>query len=328
MGRKASDLTAAPWLLAITKRMTGWVGYAMDALRRPPASDRAGSWRATGWPHLLLAAILAAALGIPLYIWELRYLDWSGVDWWLAYYPAGNLLVHGSNPYQIPNFHNPAWALLPLLPFVLMGKTAGGIAVFFVNLFSFAFIAFRLGAKLPAVLMLVLSPFMFYALYFDNIDWLVLWGFILPPPIGLLFVMLKPQVGIAVALYWVYAAWRDGGWRRLVVLFAPLAGALAANFVIFGGWLRPTSDQLTYGPYNQSVFPWSVPIGLLLLYLSIRYRRRNISISASPFLSPYLNMGSWTMVFVGFVDNTWLMTAAFVAGWILFLTQGIVPLLR
>ncbi len=328
MGPRAHEFIGSAWLTAIAKRMMGWVHRPVDAVRRPLTRTHTVSQLAASWKHLLLAAILAAALGIPLYIWELRFLDWSGVDWWLAYYPAGNLLLHGSNPYQIPNFHNPAWALLPLLPFVLMGKTAGGIAIFFVNLFSFAFIAFRLGAKLPAVLMLVLSPFMFYALYFDNIDWLVLWGFILPPPIGLLFVMLKPQVGIAVAFYWAYTAWRDGGWRKLVVLFGPLAGALAANFAVFGGWLRPTSDQLTYGPYNQSAFPWSVPIGLLLLYLSIRYKRQNVSISASPFLSPYLNMGSWTMVLVGFVDNTWLMTAAFVAGWILFLTRAIVPLLR
>ncbi len=328
MGRSADDSVASSWLMAVTKRMIGWAGSAIRALQGRPSSARAEPLLASGWRHLLLAALITVALGMPLYVWEIRYLDWSGVDWWLAYYPAGNLLLHGADPYQIPNFHNPTWALLPLLPFVLMGKTAGGIAVFFVNLFSFAFIAFRLGAKLPAVLMLVLSPFMFYTVYFDNIDWLILWGFILPAPMGLLLVMLKPQAGIAVALYWAYAAWHDGGWRKLVVLFSPLVGALAMNFAIFGNWLRPTSDHLTNGPYNQSVFPWSVPIGVLLLFLAIRFRKQHLSISASPFLSPYLNMGSWTVVFVGLVDNAWLMPVAFIVSWLLFITRGIIPLLR
>ncbi len=204
-----------------------------------------------------------------------------------------------------------------------MGETAGGIAVFFLNLFSFVFVAFRLRAKLPAVLMLALSPLMVYALYFDNIDWLVLWGLILPPPIGLFFAALKPQAGIGIAIYWAYQAWREGGWRRVVTTFAPLAIVFALTFPIFGIWTRETSDHLLTNPWNKSLFPWSVPVGALVLYLAIRYKKIAASTSASPFLSPYLNMGTWTLTYMGLLDNTWLMTTAFVVSWLLFGTQAI-----
>ncbi len=292
------------------------------------APEREATGQAGVRRDLLLSVLCTGLLGVPLYLWEIKYMAWSGVDWWLAFYPASRLLLHGLNPYQIANFHNPVWALLPLLPFALTGKAIGGIAIFFVNLFSFVFVTLRLGGKFPAVLVLVLSPLMIYELYFDNIDWLVLWGFLLPPPIGLFFLALKPQISIGVVIYWAYAAWRRGGWRAVAGTFAPVVIALIASVLFFGNWMKPTSDRLITGFYNMSAFPWSVPIGILVLYLAIRRERMNTAISASPFLSPYLNMGSWTTILVGAADSVPVTTALFVCTWLLFATKAIIPLLR
>jgi len=59
---------------------------------------------------------------------------------------------------------------------------------------------------------------------------------VLPPVVGLFFIAVKPQVGIAVAIFWFVEAARRGGGREVVKVFAPIAVALAAPLAVFGWW--------------------------------------------------------------------------------------------
>jgi hypothetical protein len=45
---------------------------------------------------------------------------------------------------------------------------------------------------------------------------------------------------------------------------------------------------------DANLFPWAVPLGLGILVYAIRKKLQTLSISASPLLSPYVPMHSWS----------------------------------
>lgn len=269
---------------------------------------------------LILACLI---IGIPLYWFESTRLLHFNVDWNIAFYPATRLLLQGRDPYAIPYFHNPIWALLPLIPFALLGQTLGGALLFFFNLFTYAYVGYHFKGKPVALLALLLSPLVFYNQFLGNIDSLVLWGLLLPPPLGLFFIAIKPQIGVGLVLYLAHAAWLEGGWRKLLSGFAPVAVALALSFLFFGNWLVSKSENVVSAYWNLSLFPWSVPVGLLLLFVAFRRRRVTVSLSASPFLAPYLSLGSWSIALMGMLDNNLLMVGTVFGLWLLYAVREI-----
>ena len=272
---------------------------------------------------LALSALVCIVVGIPLYWTESTTLQNFNVDWKIAFYPAARLLLQGQNPYTITTFHNPPWALIPLIPFVLLGQSLGGLLLFFSTLFTYAFMGLHFRAKPVALIAMLLSPLVFYNLFLGNIDALVLWGLLLPPPIGLFLIAMKPQIGIGIAAYMAYAIWRDGGWRRLLVSFAPVGIALVATFLMFGNWMVNTSENVVSAYWNVSLFPWSVPVGLVLLLIAVKQRKLAISVSASPFLAPYLSLGSWSIALMGLLDNNLLMVGTVFGLWLLYALHAV-----
>lgn len=270
--------------------------------------------------HLVIALLCTLVFGIPLFLWERIEFWWLGVDWNIAYYPASTQLLHGLNPYNVQFFQNPIWALLPLLPLSVLGSAMGATVVFFLTVFSFAFVALRLGAKPVTLSLLLLSPFMFYALVYGNIDWLVVWGYLLPPPIGMFFVVLKPQLGMGVMIYWAYEAWKSGRTRQLVRVFAPVGIALLLNLAIFGNWLADRASNTMDAFWNVSAFPWALPLGFSLVGLAIYRANPRLAISASPLLTPYLTFGSWITILMGTLDSLVITSAIFIGSWGLFLS--------
>jgi hypothetical protein len=239
------------------------------------------------------------------------------VDWDTYFYPATRLLLQGHNPYEQAGFFNPVWALLPLVPFALLGKTAGGMAWFAFSLFTFAYVAYRLGAKPVALAGFLLSPFLLYELYFGNIDALALWGLVLPAPVGLFFALMKPQVGVATAAYLAYRTWRDHGWLRTIYTFLPVSAALALSFLVYGNWMG-TSVGMSGMGWNVSGFPWTVPIGIGMLAYAVWRGRIGISAAASPMFSPYLSAGSWSVFFMSFLENNLAMVSVVGILWIMY----------
>jgi hypothetical protein len=274
-------------------------------------------------PLIFLLSMLAGSL---LYWFQSTRLEHFAVDWNIAFYPATKLLLQGQNPYQVPYFHNPVWTLVPLIPFALLGEGYGRFALYCFNLFSVAFIAYRLRPRPLAYAALLLSPLLYYFMFLCNVDVLVLWGLFLPPWAGLLLVMVKPQVGIGIAAYWVYRLWRELGLWKTIARLLPLLLLTTGSFLLFGNWLRDDSDRLLGGAYwNVSFFPWSLPIGLAILYVALRKRRVHAAIAASPFLSPYLSWGTWFFALLGLVRNSLAMVAVVFGSWLIYLTWWFVP---
>jgi hypothetical protein len=163
---------------------------------------------------------------------------------------------------------------------------------------------------------LLLSPPVLHNILNSNIDWLALLGILFPPWIGLFFLVIKPQIGIGVAVFWLVSTWREGGFWKVVRTFAPVAIALGLSLIIFGPW--PLSSVQTLGFWwNSSLWPVSLPLGLTLLVTAIRKNDIRYAMAASPCLSPYILFHSWVVVLFAIVAATPEIVAAVIGLWIL-----------
>lgn len=249
------------------------------------------------WPRAILLAVLGAILVAAMAV----FLP-PAVDWQTAYRPAALELVSGRSPFGVDGYFNAPWALLPLIPFALLPENIGRAFTTALGLLAYGYVAKKLGAKPWAVLLLLLSPPVLHSLLNGSIDWMAVSGFIMPPQIGLFFISVKPQVGLAVAVFWLVEAWREGRVKEVVRVFGPFILVLLASFAVFGLW--PTRFQREIGLWwNASLWPASIPVGLALLTAAIRKRDVRYSMGASPCLSPYVLLHSWVGALLAVADS-------------------------
>jgi hypothetical protein len=147
-------------------------------------------------------------------------------------------------------------------------------------------------------------------------------GFILPPQIGLFLISVKPQTGFAVGIFWLFAAWRKGGWREVVYTFAPVTIALLLSFVLYGPWLFKVGGVLGIATnFNASLWPLSIPIGLTLIVTAIRKKEIRFAMPASPCLSPYVLFHSWSSALVALAGHKMELITAVIGLWIVVILQ-------
>lgn len=240
-----------------------------------------------------------------------------GIDWRETYYPAARAVLEGRNPYEAaPTFRNVPWTLIPMLPLALFSERASGVLFFILTLALYALAAVQLKASRTALVAFLLSPPVVYGLRMLNVDALVLMGFILPPQIGLFFVLIKPQMGIAMIPFWFFETLRKGGWISLVRVFTPVTVAILLSFAVFKGSSIGRSDDLLQSTWNASLWPWGFPAGFVLTILSIRNQRKDQAIAASPFLSPYLAYHSWVSVLAALMQRDFELVLAVIGMWL------------
>ena len=198
------------------------------------------------WLGLIVVLVLLALGASPFFD--------STTDWHGAFYPAAQQVLHGRSPYQVSTFLSVPWTILPLLTLALLPERAGPAALFLASLltFVFVFVAYRLGPRGPWIGAILTAPPVIHSLSIGNLESLSLLGFVLPPQIGLFFVLMKPQVGIAMALFWLVEAWRQGGPREIGRVFAPVALALVLSVLLFGNWSATRSVDPVNSYWNSS----------------------------------------------------------------------------
>lgn len=280
--------------------------------------------------RITLLAILAGVL-LTLTIATSSYLP-GGVDWQTSLRPAARELLAFRNPYLLGMFYNPPWTLLPYLPFALLPENIGRGCVLFISLISFAYVSYRLGAKPVSMAAFLVSPPVLHSLLNANSDWIPLLGISMPPQIGLFLVVVKPQIGVGVAFFWVVEAWRKGGGRirsgyiaglrEVVRVFWPVTIALLLSFAIFGVWPLRYHEVLTEW-WNASLWPASIPVGLALLVAALRSRRKEYALAASPCLSPYVLFHSWSGALVALVASQVEFLAAVASLWVLVIIRAL-----
>ena len=242
------------------------------------------------------------------------------IDWEGAFYLAAQEVLHGRSPYNVINFLNVPWTLIPLLPLALLPVRLGSAILFLLNLSIYIYVAYRLGTRGVWIIVFLLAPPVIHSLYLGNIDAFSLLGFVLPPQIGLFFVLMKPQVGLIMGLFWFGEAWRSGGVRDVIRVFAPVGIALLLSILVFGNWMTPDRlDLQVNSTWNASWWPWGIPFGLVLSVLSLRDQRREYAMAASPFLAPYVTHSSWVGVVTALLPRKLELLVAVIGMWIVAL---------
>jgi hypothetical protein len=241
-----------------------------------------------------------------------------GTDWIMNYRPAILAFISGSSPYKGFHVFSPPWTFIPFIPLALLPGKAGSTIFFFIALTGYAVILRKLKVNIITTIIFFFSQPILQDLGQCNINWLVMLGYIMPPQIGLFFVLIKPQVGDAVALYWLIDAWRKGGLKLVIKTFLPITIAFAISFLLYGFWFIG-STELISTEWNLSMFPFSIAIGLVLITHSLQQREVRFSYMASPFLSPYVAIYSYGTVLLGLVTSTWSTLAATVGIWVTFI---------
>ena len=276
-------------------------------------TDSLNSFVAGKWRAILIG--ISAALALSFLIAPFVP---PAIDWTITFRPATLTLLSGLSPYGRVYYVHAPWTLIPLIPLALLPEPVGRVMLLLCGLASYAFVAYRLGAKPISIIFLLLSPLVMHVLLNGNMDWLAVLGFVLPPQIGLFFISIKPQIGIAVAPFWLVQVWRGGGWKEVLKVFAPFTIVLLLSFVLFGLWPLETVREDIVGVYfNASLWPLSIPIGLALFVTAVRKQRIEYAMAASPCLSPYLLFYSWGGALLSIISSVPETLAVVIGLWIL-----------
>jgi hypothetical protein len=278
-------------------------------------------------PKTYKYALLAAGIVCISIAWLLfcQTLPWYNETDWTPIRRGVIDIIGGKNPYSEGlNFFNPPWLALLLTPLAILPENIGGQLNTLIGFFAFAYVAYRLKANLLTTVIFLLSPPVIISLAFSNIDWIPALGLILPPQIGLFFIMTKPQIGIGVSIYWLVMAYQTGGIGKVIKTFFPISAAFLLSFAIYG--LYPLqANRLVSIWWNTSMWPASIPIGLALLAYALRNRRFGFAIMAGPLLSQYLSFNSWTFVMLGLLPETIMTIVAFAGYWVFYTLRPTPP---
>lgn len=271
----------------------------------------------------VLIIIIIAGMSVGLFVALNQAWDIIGIDWKETFYPAARALLEGKNPYTVPTFRNVPWTVLLLLPFAVFSERVGGILFFIASAGIYAWTAYRLQASRIALIAFLLSPPVVYGLRMLNVDIFILLGFTLPASVGLFFVLIKPQMGAVMAVFWLFRTWRQGGIKQTLQTFAPVTLTFLLSFAVFGNWLQGRQADLLDSFWNASLWPWAIPIGVVLTALSLRDLREDFAIAASPFLSPYLAYHSWAAALTSLMRRDFELIIAVAAMWFVALIRAL-----
>lgn len=213
----------------------------------------------------------------------------EGVDWLLCFYKVAQDPL---NPYQIDHFINPPWMAILLFPFRYLSENTSLAVNTTLNLMAIGLLVLsRKGSVLSLFLSLTSFPVL-SAIANGNIEWVLAIGFILKNEWGVPLLLLKPQVGIMAILSW------DAFKKNKVLFFVPSILTILLSFIIWGNWLPDViknihnlqNAQYGMGSWNISLFPWSIPVGLFLLYWIVKKAPANseiLGILATLCIVPY-----------------------------------------
>jgi len=262
-----------------------------------------------------LAAIVLTGLVIAMSVFLPPAVDWHG-----AFRPATLGILRGDSPYNTSGFIYPPWTCLLLLPFAIFPEEIGRALLFLAYLFGVAYSTYKLGGNKVSTILILCSPPVIHGLLNGNIDGLVVLGFVLPPWLGLFFLVIKPQLTFAYIIYLFVTTIKRENIVGIIKVYAPVTAAYILAIIIFGFWPSKFSATINFS-HNASLWPLSLPVGLVLLTMALRKSEARYSIMASPFMSPYVLLHSWVVAFIPLATSSYETAAAVIGIWIVFFLQ-------
>lgn len=207
---------------------------------------------------------------------------------WAVFMHALQVWLTGGNPYAGIEFANPIWTLALLSPFALIPADWQPLAILLVTLILAALLCRRFQLRGPGLVLVMASPVVWWSIGYGNIDALALSGLLLPAPIGLVILAIKPQATAPLMLITLLKVYDDGGLKRAVLSAAPVTMLGLAWLGIYGLHFSNTN----FGG-NASLFPYSLILGLPALILAVKVRSERLALLAGPCLSPYASLSSF-----------------------------------
>lgn len=242
------------------------------------------------WNSQNLKSLLLLCGGF-LLVWGALYqipLD-SGVfgDFRRVFYPVGRVV----DPYTIPGFFNPPWAVMLLRPFSALPLHAAASLWAATSLCVVLYSMYLLNFDMPTTLMIILNPFMWMLISSGNLDAFVILGYALNIPVlNVMLIGIKPQVmGLSIL-------------HKLDVTCVAL---VILSLLIWGVWPIRILSGIMHGSLYTSIsvdiYPYGVPLGLLLLY---KYRHNTNVLALTTYLfMPYVNIVSLIVYMVVVYDS-------------------------
>lgn len=297
----------------------------------PASNEPMGSGpalRLSGRQIGLLVALLILLVGA---VWLGSRSIGGGSDWFITQRPATLLLLQGRSPYElnqeagywsISYFYNPPWTLIPLIPFALLPPALSRALLIVVSVGASGYCVHKLGASRLMTILFVLSPPVLMGTWNGNIDWMVLLGFVLPPQIGLFLVLVKPQMGLMVALFWFIQSLRHGRMRETARVFWPVTLATLLSFALFGLWPLEALRNAPVGEsFNTSAWPLSIPFGIVAMLAAFKTERVEYAMAAGPCFTTYITFHSWVGALAALAKSRDYMLAAIIGTWIIGLVR-------
>ena len=203
-------------------------------------------------------------------------------DWSTAFYVAAETPFE---PYQVPLYNYPPWLALILAPFSFFSLRFSQALNAFAALYFVSLLVVRSKGTVFS-LIITFTSFPFFALLGNaSVDWVVAAGFVFASVWAVPLVLAKPQTGFLVLFIWFK---RSTNKKQFL-----LAGFLffLVTLLIWGLWpldaWRNIQEISVMKRVNSSFFPWSIPVGLYLLYYAWKNDDELAAVGATLCVSPY-----------------------------------------
>lgn len=210
-------------------------------------------------------------------------------DWQTNFYPVSKIPLH---PYIIRTFNYPPWTALILFPLGFFSEYASSVINSCLNIIVIGLLVVKRKGDVFS-LILTLTSFPFIALIANNnIEWIPALGFILQNGWGLPLLLTKPQSGIFALLSWLTLV------KNKMLFLVPTIIIIIISFIVWGNWIASVLESIKFWNllnadlyhYNLSLFPWTIPIGLGLIFFILKNKPKEseiLGVLATFCLLPY-----------------------------------------
>lgn len=254
---------------------------------------------------IILAISAVIAILIPYYANDFPY-----------FYRAGSVIAAGHSPYIVPGFYSPIWVALLFVPFSFFSMEIA-YRIYAAILFGASiYIFWKLSNERVWITFIAcFSPFLYMMMQYGNIEWLVLIGLITPTPIGLWFLLVKPQMGFVAVLLLAWKSYKQQGIRRFVLDFFPVALGLAISYLL--GMRIPVATH--FSAWSADIWPYGLLLGTPGLIIAFKNRDDKLALAVAPFLTPYVGTMSWVAILPKSMQSYRKLAIGWVLSWAIVL---------